>query len=556
MEWIEPDSSNHFSDCGTTINTWEDMLDGIDFIAHLVTETHFVVLDMGSSLDISRVGLRGNTAGGQNAPTAINIYVSDDTGDWGTAVATGIDPSGFFDDVSWLDTITTRKDGRYVKIEITDTQSGVLAWGETGLKMIRIWTGDVPKKYTTIIPMRFSYDNNFSTTFNPTDGRRGIIPIDGSKYNNIVSVVGMGTGKRAGTSGGDPAPSWVMQAYDRTNSQEIVQLGNAGEVYSTAISNNGVDNFPSGAAFFDVRYRQNDAISSQNTNFELHITQETNATGNKTVVYIPLASHKAGLRDSYSVYSGFPLNYLSQHQFKYNASDWDCTIDKVYFTTTIRANTGNTVSIKLDTGTAGSGLAEHTNNTTSYVQESSADIKGDLVDGTTYDIFVKSTANNNVGDIISNAYLVFEISDMNAFPTFQDVGIIGKSESATTGWQEDISQQVRILDNDTTYFSSNITRVLKHQAVVKIGFGADSMGVSVYDDGTRISAADLTTSNTTVTLLESGAITPADASDITFGWNLQKSFLGGGTAMSSVLIRYMSGFDLAPPVSARRIFIM
>ena len=554
MEWTEPGSGTIHSDCGETINTWEDMLDGTDWVAHLVAEVHELQLDLGTSKDIARFRFKGNTAGGGVgfAPVDMDVFVSDSDTVWGDAVLTGIDISSFED--TFGEFISTRKSGRYLKFVINSTSQGqVLTWGaDDGQQMISYWTGDIPKKYTTIIPMRGKFDNNFSTTYTPTNGSRGIKPWDGGKYNNIILAKVVATGKKVGTVGVDPQPRWAMEIFDRTNAQQIGQVLSAGEAYETAVSEDVTANLPSGAAFFDARFKKIDCTSSQHTNCDLHITQESEATGNKTVVYIPLASYKAGLRNSYDVYSGFPLNYLSQHQFKYVASDWDCTIDKVYFTTTIRANTSNTVSIKLDTGTAGSGLAEHTNNTTTYVQESSADIKGDLVDGTTYDVFVKSTASNNAGDIIVDAYLVFEISNMNGFPTFQDVGLIGISEGTTTGWQEDVSQQVRILDNDMDYFSSDVTRVLKHQGIVKIGAGATSMGVSVYDDGTRISAADLTTSNTTVTLLESGAITPADASEITMGWNLQKTLFGSGTAMSSVLINRISGLDLS--VATRRIF--
>lgn len=547
MQWTEPDSTFLHDDCGQTVNTWSDLLNGVDFVAHLVTETHYVTIDMTTSRDISRVGLRGNAAGGSNAPTAINIYISDNPASFGTAVATGIDPSQFFDDVSWLDTIITRKTGRYMKIEITATQSTILGWGKAGVTQIRFWEGDIPKKFTTVLSMRPKFDNNFSNTFTPTNGSKGMYPIDGSDFNNITGINGVGSAKRVGTQGGDPQPNWVMRVYDRTNSQEIVQTSGASEAYETKLRVGEVINFPSGAAVFDVRYRKEDATSSQHMNFDLYITQESEATGNKTCVYKSMAAYHASMSTSYNTPRSFPLGGASDYQFKFVAADWDCTMDKWRFFATIRCQSTNTISVQLWDLTAASEVAVLTHNATTYSLEESADIKSSLVDGHIYTIKLKSTVSGQAGDLLLNAGFRFNISDMNAFPTFQEVGIIGKGNLAdTAGWLESTDQLALYLNSDD-YFSSDVTRILKYQGVALKGFSATSMSIGAYDDGVRDTGADITTTATNIaTWLESGAITPADSSDITLGYNyIKPGFGGAGAALSGTLIKYISGLDLA-----------
>jgi len=552
MAWHEPTSSEYLSSCGSTgANTPEVMLDATDAWYHLVAAEHELVLDLGSQIDISKFGFRGDSEGGgtEFAPLDMDVYISTDNITYGTAVLTGVDTTPY-NAGSYGEFTGTRKTGRYIKFIINSTNGGapgILAWGD-GIEnrpVIRYWDGDIPKKWTTVIPLRGSYDNNYSTTYTYTDGRRGIIPLDGSKYNNVIGVLGMGVLKRSGTSGVDPNPKTFMECYDRTNTQQIVEVINQLESYETEVSTvDGVDNFPSGAAFIDVRYKKTDALSSQHMNFEMHITQESEDSGNKTCIYIPLSAYTSSFSTSYTGTGGWPAATApTEYHFKYLEADWDCTIDKVYLTTTSRTNGGATVSMKLDDIAQGGALVTQTHNTTTYTEQSSSDISSSLVDDTIYKLWVKSTTGSQSGDIICDAYLVFEISDMNAFPTFQNVGILGNVESTTTGWVEEPEQMVEILDNDMEYFSSEVTRVLKHQTVL-YNNRATSMSSSVYDDGTRISAADLLTTARADTWMESGAITPADGSDITFASNLQKSFLGSGKAESSLLIRYISGLDL------------
>ena len=566
MTWITPDSSNLVaaSDCGeTTTYIIENMLDATGVWIHLVSEVHYFELDLGSSLDITRFNFKGNTSGGGSgfAPTDMDVFVSTDGSTWGTAVLTGVDTSSYTGG-TYGDFVSTRKTGRYIRFEINATSGGtpgILAWGVSGQSMIQVWDGDIPKKYTTTISMAGKYNNNFSNTYTPTDGRNGMIPWDGSKYNNIISAKAIATGRRTGISGNDPVPAWAMECYDRTNSQQIALAAGYGTAYESAISSaDGSANLPTGAAVFDVRYLKKDAVSSQHMNFDLQITQESEATGNKTCVYIPMGSYHAkmgatsGFHPNPYRWGEYPTGHPSEHQFKYVAADWDCTIDKVYFTTTLRSASTNTVTCELnDVAYTGASLATHTHATTTYTEESSADIKGSLVDGTTYGAFLKSTVANQAGDICSDAYLVFEISDMNSFPTFQDVGIIGKYMTSTTSWTEATDQLVKYCDNDTELFSSDVTRVDKHVGVAgrTSSFGGTSASVSVYDDGTRNSTADFTTVAVGGTWSESAALTIADESVMALGHAyVHSGFGGGGCAYDSMLVKYISDLDLAPVV--------
>ena len=115
--WTIPDSTNYYSSCGDSSgHPATDMLDQTGEWWHVVNETHTLVLDMSSSLDISRFGIRG-TAASNNLINNMNIYISDTVGTWGTAVSTSIDPSSY--KVDYLEIINTRKTGRYRSEEHT-----------------------------------------------------------------------------------------------------------------------------------------------------------------------------------------------------------------------------------------------------------------------------------------------------------------------------------------------------------------------------------------------------------------------------------------------------
>ena len=130
-DWLGITSANIHSKCGEeAANTLAEGLDGVDYWGHLTNETHWFILDLEQTYNITKVRGRSDWSGVPSAdPTDVNIYVSTDGVSWGTAVATGI--TTWQDTSSWVEINTTAKEGRYVKVEIIDTESpsGYLRFG-------------------------------------------------------------------------------------------------------------------------------------------------------------------------------------------------------------------------------------------------------------------------------------------------------------------------------------------------------------------------------------------------------------------------------------------
>ena len=133
VDWVGVDSSHILAGgagtafCGEDgIYTLEAGLNGARTWDHDVDETHWFIIDLGVSYNIQKVRGRSDKL---RDPIDVNIYVSDDTENWGAAVATGI--SIWQDTTSWveIDVVdqigrnTTPKNGRYVKVEIIDTEN-------------------------------------------------------------------------------------------------------------------------------------------------------------------------------------------------------------------------------------------------------------------------------------------------------------------------------------------------------------------------------------------------------------------------------------------------
>ena len=124
-DWLGINSSHLDSHCGNSgVRKLDEALDGTDSWDHDVDETHWFILDLGVSYNITKVRGRSNTAAfGGSDPIDVNIYVSTDGTTWGDAVASGI--TTWQDRTDWDgDAVIdcTPKEGRYVKIEIIDTE--------------------------------------------------------------------------------------------------------------------------------------------------------------------------------------------------------------------------------------------------------------------------------------------------------------------------------------------------------------------------------------------------------------------------------------------------
>jgi len=81
------------------------------------------VVDLGNILNVQQV--RGRSGGNLSCdPIAVNIYVSETNGNWGDAVNAA--PITTWQDTTvWQEVALTAKNGRYVKVEITNTESAV-----------------------------------------------------------------------------------------------------------------------------------------------------------------------------------------------------------------------------------------------------------------------------------------------------------------------------------------------------------------------------------------------------------------------------------------------
>lgn len=117
--WLGISSAEYDSSCGDDgLHTIEEALDGTDYWQHDINEIHWLILDLGQTYTIKKVRSRSN-APLTRGPNDVNIYVSDSKTVWGVAVATGQDYTN--SDV-WIETDTTDKDGRYIKVEIVGTE--------------------------------------------------------------------------------------------------------------------------------------------------------------------------------------------------------------------------------------------------------------------------------------------------------------------------------------------------------------------------------------------------------------------------------------------------
>ena len=117
-DWLGINSSHLDSHCGNSgVRKLDEALDGTDSWDHDVDETHWFILDLGVSYNITKVRGRSDDT---DDPIDVNVYVSNDKENWGVAVASGINT--WQDTANWVEVDTTDKEGRYVKVEIVDTE--------------------------------------------------------------------------------------------------------------------------------------------------------------------------------------------------------------------------------------------------------------------------------------------------------------------------------------------------------------------------------------------------------------------------------------------------
>lgn len=151
VHWIGITSAHYDSHCGdedTQYQTIEEALDGDGLWQHNALETHWVILDLGSSLDVCAIRGRSHAI---YDPVDVNVYVSDNKEAFGDAVIEGIStwqdipttPAKYphNEPFGWVNIIlSSPKKGQYVKFEIEETEysaGGSITWGFTPLAKFR-----------------------------------------------------------------------------------------------------------------------------------------------------------------------------------------------------------------------------------------------------------------------------------------------------------------------------------------------------------------------------------------------------------------------------------
>jgi len=127
--WLEISSTELDSFCGEEdpIGPLADALDGIDWWLHFGDEIHWFVIDLGQTYTITRVKGRSNDV---LDPIDVNIYI-DDNNPPTTLCEEGI--TTWKDTDEWVEIIlTTPGTGRYIKVEIEDTEDidRIIGFGE------------------------------------------------------------------------------------------------------------------------------------------------------------------------------------------------------------------------------------------------------------------------------------------------------------------------------------------------------------------------------------------------------------------------------------------
>ncbi len=129
-QWYEVDENDldSYSRRGNFPHYIEQALNGTDYWWPNATEVHWFILDLGQSYTITKV--RGKSSFTDYDPIDIDVYVSDDKGNFGAPVVTGI--STWKNTQIWEEIEVTPKTGRYIKFVVNATEQGSpgdMAWG-------------------------------------------------------------------------------------------------------------------------------------------------------------------------------------------------------------------------------------------------------------------------------------------------------------------------------------------------------------------------------------------------------------------------------------------
>ncbi len=514
MAWEDIDSSNHESDCGSNApNTPQAMLDGTNAWFHITNEVHNLVIDLNSSKLVTKIRTKSNGVAG-NLPNDVDIFVSDNLGDFGVAVETGIDISSDSPNV-WTERIlTTQKTGRYIKIQINTTSSAnnFLGWGADDQKVLDFFTGAIPKRWYSVINLTaFNFGTN-STSFVPTDGSICLLDWDGSKYSNIVAAYFETTGAVSGT---EPI-SYAVQLYDRTNVQEVASMSSLNSALNR--TPNIVDDLPSGNAVLDVRIASNSGgTTAALKSARLIIVQEEDSV-NKTRVYLPVGQRFAIIGTTYQSGSG-ELSAIAdcEHQYKWLDDNFE-NIENAYYHAVIKRDGSATASAKLDSVDEDDSISVLNSTSSSPELLISSDISGSLTNTTLYTSYIKNTDGRATTTMI-NAWIVVDLNPLRKFEFTYDVCAFGKKETTNTGWQIGTEYQLTYNTGDIWCFDCDSENTI--HAVVSGHNIATNIRTAVYDDGVIDNSSVQIETSSGANYNEDDSIAHyANDSNIKAGWNV------------------------------------
>lgn len=161
--WLDINSSHLDSLCGqSSVDTLTDALDGLDKWRHTVDHDHWFIIDLGETYNVLKVRGRSERL---RDPIDVNIYVSNDKGAFGAAVASGI--NSWQDTAAWVEIDTTDKEGRYVKVEIVDTEdiNRIIEFGGPTASYFTIFDVYATQSTATVeeYKPRFDFNGGFDT---------------------------------------------------------------------------------------------------------------------------------------------------------------------------------------------------------------------------------------------------------------------------------------------------------------------------------------------------------------------------------------------------------
>jgi hypothetical protein len=488
--WYGLTGDHVIEECGhTSSSSAVNAMDGIAAWAHVVTETHYVVFDLGRNYDISNS--RGRSL--QSAdPIDVDIYVSTDGATWGSPVASGI--TTFQDSSAWVEAAITTKRGRYVKVVINDTEnvSDYLIFGGA-YSFFDVYVDD--REDWVWVPIANLLNGVLTTTSVSYVDTNFRIPWDSTKYDEIqdVRLVVNATATYSGApnSGG----SMTTELYDFTNAASIGTVNHGSAGYSTNESANLAGSMPTGAALLGVRVKFNSGDNANIRNATLWARVHAPADAGSIQARI--------IRDvGYVPPSRFltPTTYTEAQakRLLYTSANYGDTV-AVYFGAWVSAVASGTGYWELWNNTDSSQTSELTWTSAGYATSAALS----LTTAKEYTSRVKRSG--DIGDDFTfrNAHLIFDISDLTKFEA--DVLVA-------------VDRNNGVLFNTNAYVDANysmnwkpegvgVTKTLYHEAVAKKNTGTDVGKVKLYDvpGASDIANTELSFNSTTITRTRGGS---------------------------------------------------